>query len=1015
MTRAPAPPDADPAPPWALRPGRASFWRALGVTALAAVAGVALVLWASATLKEAEGDRAEWDAGHKAERLRDTLQEALYDHTQALLLTAAFFEASDEVSGQDWRHFMGRMDPTSRPGFHAAGLIVEADPSRKDALHALLLREQGGTGEIRFGPGREHRIVAYREPPEPRWRQLGADLASDPVLLEALERTDRSRQPAMAVVDLELDPAQDEAGAEPGVVLLLTFGRPGQAVVPIPGWQGARASVYIALRLSPVVAPLLSDHGEILGLRIRQDKPAGRVLFDRYAEDEGLPGRTLSLDYLGERWLLDFQDRQGPGGVSRSNLVLVSGLLLALALTSLLWYLMTQQGRVQIEALRMNRALLERERQLGRQQAYLQRLVDQLPLPLVVKQASGRRVVLANRAFAQSLGLPDGALVGHCSHEFVDAPYAEAAHRAEDALLAGGQAEIQEIRFPAADGQPRFFLVQRALIQGPDEETLIAAVYSEITELRRQDQALRESELRWRFALEGTGDGVWDWDMRTNQVFHSPSWFAMLGFDSREDCRFGEGLLGMVHPDDLARTESLLAGLRGGVADTYANEYRLRDGQGHWRWVLTRGKVMERDEEGRPCRVLGTTADMTGRKRAEWALRESEARFKRIADTAPVLIWMTSPTGEMTYINKTWTQFTGRSFATELNEATREVIHPEDLPLALALAEPITRGRPSRGEFRMRRADGEYRWVLAQGEPLWDDLGNLAGHIGTSTDITDQKRAEAALHHQSEALAALVEEKTRDLVIARDGAQAANAAKTQFLANMSHELRTPLHAVLSYAKLGHTKAERMPVARLREYFDRIHISGDRLLRLLNDLLDLSKLEAGKVLMDFQTVNVAQVARDGAREFEALFQSRHIRLQLELAEGLPPVVGDSLRIGQVLRNLLSNAAKFTPEGRGVTLALSPATLAVEEGQEPLPAVRLVVSDEGIGIPEDELEAVFDKFVQSSKTRSGAGGTGLGLAICREIVLAHRGQIRAFGRAEGGACFEVLLPCQPGPAA
>lgn len=236
-----------------------------------------------------------------------------------------------------------------------------------------------------------------------------------------------------------------------------------------------------------------------------------------------------------------------------------------------------------------------------------------------------------------------------------------------------------------------------------------------------------------------------------------------------------------------------------------------------------------------------------------------------------------------------------------------------------------------------------------------------------------------------------------------DKAQISDRAKSEFLANMSHELRTPMHAILSFAGLGLERAAQPQIAppKLHGYFDRINRSADRLMALLNDLLDLSKLEAGKMSYDFRVQSLRDVVEDAVAEFTVLAGVRGQQVVLQAGDpGLVRV--DRARMGQVLRNLISNAIKFNRDGGTVTIRLE-----VQESPGGK-RIEIMVTDQGIGIPEGELEAVFDKFVQSSKTKTGAGGTGLGLAICREIVRAHGGTIRAANRPEGGALIAMSWP-------
>jgi signal transduction histidine kinase len=375
------------------------------------------------------------------------------------------------------------------------------------------------------------------------------------------------------------------------------------------------------------------------------------------------------------------------------------------------------------------------------------------------------------------------------------------------------------------------------------------------------------------------------------------------------------------------------------------------------------GRVAAHEDFGRSL----PTADM--------ALGEEMARHLSFAETAVFAV----PGGP------------GQAFAVRLSTDaailggvldTSADAEPRILPLAAALA-----------------VSGGIAWACIRTKSSEEAAQTRVRHLLAERDTLKASHAEVVSRAIEEHQQWLYEQEHRvALEKLYRAAEDASNAKSEFLANMSHELRTPMHGILSFAAFGMKKWETAQREQLRQYFEKVERSGRMLLALINDLLDLSKLEAGRMTYELSRLDLRPLIGEVVDEFSSMVELRRIAIQVAPFDFEAVLVADGGKIGQVVRNLLSNAVKFSPDGGKIEIAL-------ERTQR---TIRICVADQGLGIPQDELEEIFDKFIQSSKTRSGAGGTGLGLAICRQIVEAHHGRIWADNQPTGGASFSVELP-------
>jgi len=375
--------------------------------------------------------------------------------------------------------------------------------------------------------------------------------------------------------------------------------------------------------------------------------------------------------------------------------------------------------------------------------------------------------------------------------------------------------------------------------------------------------------------------------------------------------------------------------------------------------------------------------DETIRHLAEARLRRSEERFRSLIEASAAIVWTANPEGSLHRRQTAWTRFTGQDEAAYAGLGFLDAIHPDDRAhTRAAWTRAVTSLEPYATEHRMRAASGAYRHMSVRAVPILEPDGTLREWVGTHTDITERKEAEAAIE------------------AARAAAEAANAAKSQFLANMSHELRTPLSAVIGYSEMVQEELEDIGEADLVTDMKKIETNARHLLGLINDVLDISKIEADRVEIYAEDFEVAAVVQEVAVTVEGLVAKKGNTLALELEPGLGSAHTDVTKLRQCLINLLSNAAKFTEDGR-ITLAVTRA-----DG-----ALRFAVTDTGIGMTQEQLGKLFERFTQAdASTTRRFGGTGLGLAITRAFAEMLGGAIAVESRDGAGTTFTLTLPAR-----
>ncbi|MBC7780123.1 MAG: PAS domain S-box protein [Proteobacteria bacterium] len=514
----------------------------------------------------------------------------------------------------------------------------------------------------------------------------------------------------------------------------------------------------------------------------------------------------------------------------------------------------------------------------------------------------------------------------------------------------------------------------------------IVTLRTDITEIReREEQLAKLSMVASRTAnsvLITDRDDRIEW---VNTSFERGTGYALAEVIGRRPWDILPGPL-----TDPAILEEAHAMFAKGVAHRLELINYRRDGEPFW---VSFDRQPVHDENGHVVRWIGLSLDISERKRSEFALKESEARNRHLA----AVIQQTSEaviTKDLENRITTWNRAAEKLYGYRAFEAigqlTHELLNPEgsEVHWQENLAW-IHEGKVARRERRYRHRDGSLIDIEVSYAPQYDEANELIGQITVTRDITERVQAQRAID------------------AARIAAEQARLTMSTFLANMSHELRTPMHAILSFARLGQEKIGRQTPEKTLQYLDRIEQSGSRLLKLLNDLLDLSKLEAGGMPIEASRNDIRNAIAAAAAEIAPLAQARSITIEISRTAKIVAWF-DPARLAQVLNNVLGNAVKFSPEGGRIEVRIEHAPAV--DGRS---MVQITVADNGVGIPKDEREQVFDKFIQSSKTRTGAGGTGLGLAISRELIRGHGGDIRAAENPRGGTLFIFTVPESPPP--
>ncbi len=505
-----------------------------------------------------------------------------------------------------------------------------------------------------------------------------------------------------------------------------------------------------------------------------------------------------------------------------------------------------------------------------------------------------------------------------------------------------------------------------------------------VKHLRDERAASADRDHRVGIALEAAHVGLWDWDVTTRELFVDHTYFGFLGLPKVDRTQPMAAFEKLVHPDDLESFRKSADDAVRGKAPLLQFEHRMRHADGRWVWLETCGSVTARDRDGRVTRMTGTQTNITERKQLERALSNTLRVMRALLETLPTPVIMRDADRRVTLVNAAWEKMLGiprQAIVGKLIEDYAGRVLSDNH--RQSDEEVLTQKRALVYETVVHGVDGSNYDVIVAKTPLIADDGTVTGLAAVVTDISEQKRVSEAMEK------------------ARTSAEAAMHAKSRFLANMSHELRTPLNGVVGMASLLENTALD---AKQRRFVRTLKNSAEALVTLINDVLDLSKAEAGKLELSHVPFELRREVEQVVGLFSARSHDKGIDLAAHIGRDVPAIIhGDPIRLRQVLGNLVNNAVKFTESG---AVLVSVVTVT---GSDAACVLEISVTDTGVGVAHAEQQRIFDAFEQAdgSVTRK-FGGTGLGLAISRQLVELMHGTMGLRSEPGVGSRFHFRIP-------
>jgi len=906
-----------------------------------------------------------------AEDSERALAHRIESYTQGLDGMAGLLGASEHVTLAEWRAYVDVLDiETTLPGINGIGFIAQVTAGRIDDF-AKEAAADGVEGLVIHPdtPAPANFIIRYIEPYEQNAQAVGLNIAFESNRFNAAVR---ARDTGLPSITKRIFLVQD-ATQNAGFLLLRPIYASNSLAETVEQRQAAfRGWVYAPFISNRFMSNLTASQGNGLNLSVYDGPEADpdQLIYSSSGEAEVRQDASFMVQKIlpefGETWTVVWTSTpafEASVGTNEANLVLAGGLLL-----SALFGIYLQSFARRENAIR--RIVEQKTREIAAREEQNRSIVDSAVVAILLFDAEGK-VVAANKAAERIFGYESAGISGTTIRDLLGESGRKTAPGLLKQLAKKRPTSVQDGALAARrlDGAELFVDLQLNSWKTETGELRYTAVVRDVTLHRQVTIALEEAEERWSTALKGANIGVFDIDLVSGTSIVSDTWWQMLGFEPDAGLSPQDEWRARVHPDDLPRVEAADQACFEGTASRSETEYRVLRKDRVWIWLRSDAIVTARDSAGKALRLVGTQTDITELKSAEAALRASEERFRSAIENAPIGMALLDLSGRWLKVNEALCKFLGYEQHELLETDFQAITHPDDLETDLALVNDLIQGgiETYQLEKRYLHKDGHALWGLLSVSVARDEAGEPAYFISQIQDITDRKEMDRL--------------------------------KSEFISNVSHELRTPLTSIRgSLGLIVGAMAKDVPDNVMR-LLNIAHKNSDRLILLINDILDLEKLQAGKVHFDMKREDLCEEVRHAAEANQGYADQFGISYDLELPDHPLNVNIDQARFQQILSNLLSNATKFSPKGAHVKLSVA------EMGK----MVRVSVSDTGDGIPLSFRASIFAPFSQAdgSATRK-EGGTGLGLHITKQMVERMGGTIDYVSTEGEGTTFWVDLP-------